>query len=629
MADDLRDEFLRNAVRAYLRDKNVKLWMSPYVQENGETNVNVMEALALDYATQLKLEKRDCLEALLSLQDNAIKRMKEQEQFRAGGVATLHIRFSGFGNLSNESLPSTSKTVDDKTNSKSVAEVEISLNATGKELETAVSEISGKPADQIKLVFSGRVIKKDICLKDQGLKSSSRIMAIALSTESHEVEEDLMYEKLCEKTRSAASTLSKGSNEYASLELENQVGNSLKLDPKEKEALCLALALHERGRSSLKRGHHSLALLFFLEADREFGQCNSALLKSVDNVALLQLDIVWCYLCLRSMSHIPDADHRLGMCEVSLERSYGRNMERVAALKGTAGNEAALLMRLHLLQAIVAFHLHKIDRARELINKAEVELKMLKVNTDDITQIVALGYTTSEALLGLRACQGNLEAAVSKICEWQEERKQAKEQNRKERAKEKERRKLGKTADGSQYIEPDCVSTLCGMGYNRYLAISALKHSNNNMTQAVHLLQEQPHLLDAEKPSVPVTAENITQIAAMGFDIDIARLALRKHNGSIEDAVSDLVTNGGIITVNPDKLLPEEDSNSSSSNSDSSAQTSTANDNEFESERKRMKQMEAAYELENDISTEQNDHLCITLEEEETFLQEYKTLLNL
>lgn len=68
-----------------------------------------------------------------------------------------------------------------------------------------------------------------------------------------------------------------------------------------------------------------------------FRQCNSDLLKSVDNVALLQLDIVWCYLCLRSISHIPDADRRLGLCESTLERTYGKNLERVEALKGTAG----------------------------------------------------------------------------------------------------------------------------------------------------------------------------------------------------------------------------------------------------------------------------------------------------
>lgn len=56
-----------------------------------------------------------------------------------------------------------------------------------------------------------------------------------------------------------------------------------------------------------------------------------------------------------------------------------------------AGNEAALLMRLHLLQAIVAFHLHKIKLAQELLMKAEYELQALKVNTDDIATLVGLG----------------------------------------------------------------------------------------------------------------------------------------------------------------------------------------------------------------------------------------------
>lgn len=35
----------------------------------------------------------------------------------------------------------------------------------------------------------------------------------------------------------------------------------------------------------------------------------------------------------------------------------------------------------------------------------------------------------------------------------------------------------------------------------------------------------------------------------MGFDTDIARLALRKHNGNIEAAVADLFNNQGIVTV--------------------------------------------------------------------------------
>ncbi|XP_034250174.1 NEDD8 ultimate buster 1-like [Thrips palmi] len=624
MGDDLRDELLRNAIRTQLRDRNVKLWMPPYAEESGKPNDKSLQALAEEFSTQLKLDKEDCLQMLLSLQENAIKRMKEQEQFRSGGIATLHIRFSGF---SADVLPSTSKSSQDA-NAKNQTEVQISLNARGKDLADAVSQISGKPVDQIKLICGGRLLKQEQNLKDQGVKSSSKIMAIAINEDPNEVDKGLSYSKLCEKTRSAASTLSRKRNQYASLELENQTGSSLKLDQREKQALCLALALHERGRSALKRNENSLALLLFLEADQEFQQCNSDLLKSVDNVALLQLDIVWCYLCLRSMSHIPDADRRLNLCEATLERTYGKNLERVEALKGTAGNEAALLMRLHLLQAIVAFHLNKVSLSQELLRKAESELQSLKVNSDDIVQIVALGYSTSEALLGLRACQGDLNAAVIRISEWQEERKKAREESRKARHRERERRKLGKTADGSQYIEPDFVETLCGMGYDRYLAISALKHSNNHVTQAVHMLQEQPHLLDAKRRCVRVSSEDVVQISALGFDTDIARLALRKHNGNIEAAVADLFNNQGIITVTPDLAEAETDETATASTSAGEgvydAETVAEND-----QRDQDEQMEAALELENDITNVENDHLCITLEEEENFLLEYKTLLKM
>lgn len=620
MGDDLRDELLRNAVRTQLRIQNVKLWLPPYVEENGKPHDSALETLAEEYSTQLNLEKADCLLMLLDLQENSIKRMKEQEQFRTGGIATLHIRFSGF---SVDKLPSTSES---KVESKTQAEVTISLNARGKDLANAVSEMLGKPSDQMKFVHGGRLLKLEESLKDQAVKSSSKIMAIALNEDSDEVNRTLSYTKLCEKTRSAASTLSKNSNQYASLELEDQAGSSLKLDQKEKKALCLALALHERGRAVLKRSEYSLALLLFLEADEEFRQCNSQLLKSVDNVALLQLDIVWCYLCLRSISHIPDADRRLELCEATLERTYGKNLERVEALKGTAGNEAALLMRLHLLQAIVAFHLNKVSLSQELLRKAESELQSLKVNPDDIVQIVALGYSTSEALLGLRACNGDVNAAVFRISEWQEERKKAREESRRERKKERERHKLGKTANGSQFIEPDCVETLCGMGYQRDLAISALKHSNNHMTQAVHLLQEQPHLLEVKRRCIRISPEDIVQVSALGFDTDVARLALRKHNGNIEAAVADLFNNQGIVTVSPDHLLPEEETDAPTSECEGNYNAETVAEN---NQKDQDEQMEAVTELENDITNVENDHLCITLEEEENFLLEYKTLLKM
>ena len=66
--------------------------------------------------------------------------------------------------------------------------------------------------------------------------------------------------------------------------------------------------------------------------------------------ALLNLDIAWCYLKLGNLSQLPDAEQRLNECEMKFQRSYGTDMQRVVAIKGSADNERALYLRLHLLQ---------------------------------------------------------------------------------------------------------------------------------------------------------------------------------------------------------------------------------------------------------------------------------------
>lgn len=114
------------------------------------------------------------------------------------------------------------------------------------------------------------------------------------------------------------------------------------------------MTLHEKGKSALKRDDYACALIYFLDADKEFrydnfssikdvfkllvcSQCNSALLNSVDNYALLDLDIAWCYLCLQSFAHLPEAQVRLQRCEERFQKSYGKNLERLMAVKGTTG----------------------------------------------------------------------------------------------------------------------------------------------------------------------------------------------------------------------------------------------------------------------------------------------------
>lgn len=81
--------------------------------------------------------------------------------------------------------------------------------------------------------------------------------------------------------------------------MEDQAGNAIHLPPAEQRSLTMALALHEKGKTALKKQLYSEALMMLMEADTEYQNCTSELLQYVDNWALLNLDIVWCFLCLR------------------------------------------------------------------------------------------------------------------------------------------------------------------------------------------------------------------------------------------------------------------------------------------------------------------------------------------
>lgn len=86
---------------------------------------------------------------------------------------------------------------------------------------------------------------------------------------------------------------------FSVFKIEDQDGNVIYVPPEEKKAIMMALAIHEKGRASLRRNAYNEALLFLLEADNEYRICNSQLLSTVDNYALLNLDIVWCYIMLK------------------------------------------------------------------------------------------------------------------------------------------------------------------------------------------------------------------------------------------------------------------------------------------------------------------------------------------
>lgn len=73
-------------------------------------------------------------------------------------------------------------------------------------------------------------------------------------------------------------------------------------------------------------------------------------------------------------------------------------------------SEEALLMRLHLLQAIAAFICGHKTQAEPLFRLAKDELNKLKVPDEALEEVMAQGFTKTESRLALRACQSKFSA---------------------------------------------------------------------------------------------------------------------------------------------------------------------------------------------------------------------------
>merc|ERR1719315_788069 len=94
------------------------------------------------------------------------------------------------------------------------------------------------------------------------------------------------------------------------------------------------------------------------------------------------------------------------------------------------------------------------------------------------------------------------------------------------------------------------------MGFTSKVASTALKQANNSLNMAVQLLQEEPDLIqlaaeEKKKKKIKVTDEMVANVVAMGFEPDMARIALRREGG-VKEAVEALMDGEGVISDDSD-----------------------------------------------------------------------------
>ncbi|XP_037549955.1 NEDD8 ultimate buster 1 [Nematolebias whitei] len=544
MAEQNTEAKLKNL----LKQEKIQLWNPPYTDDHNQPATQHMQELAERYAPQLGLSAPEVGGALESIRAQAVRRGKGNRKFRETSVATLEL------------LLPRDKVKDPKKKNF----LETRLDVTAQQVVDRIVEEFG--LKHLKLILNGRTLNVDQHLDQQGVKNHSKVMVLRVSDAeqvSKEEEDKKNQSESIQRTQKGFQILSErdGSEDPEStpfLEIADQKGNPLKIPHLEKKALILAMGFHEKGRSLMKRKQYDNALCHLLQADQQFSKCGSALLGSVDNYAVLQLDIVWCYQALEALSCLEDGRSRLQRAEECFLKCYGEQQQRLLMIKGNMGREEVLFLRLHLLQSLLSYLEGDDSQARRLLSKVESLYGRLCPDSEKMAQLMDLGFTEREARLGLRASGGDLHEAAIHITTRRQER-----QDLMQRERQKRRRRT------------ESITTLTELGFSRRDAARALHHADGDVDKAYCILLDSSQVAQTFTSLEDVLSpEKVDQLLYLGFERDSAEAALRLTGGDVQSATQLLLDNQGVLS--PDLLSPPSTSSSSSPSSEEASTSSTS-----------------------------------------------------
>lgn len=585
------EQHIQARLIALLRQDNIRLWLEPFTTDSGDAELQKIQELALKYSPVTGFTVEEVMSSLETIRSDTNRKDEGIKEFKETSVATLELHLPG-----------------EKGQKKKKVHLKTKLDITTQELKNRISEEF--KFKHFNLILTGRKLSPGMRLDEQKVKNNSKIMV--LNVTSDEVKNEMLEEE--EKTRSQNEGVQRtqkgfqilserdGSEDPVTtpfLEIADQKGNPLQIPNDERKALILAMGFHEKGRSLMKKKDHSAALCHLLLADEQFNKCNSALLNTVDNYAVLQLDIVWCYQALEQLDCLHDAKQRLSRAEECFQRCYGAQQSRLQLIKGHTGGEDVLFLRLYLLQSVLAYLEGDKNKASHKLKEVERLFGQLCLDPDKIMQLMSLGFSEQDARLGLRACRGDLSEAALHITQRKKERKETKERER-----EKRRRRL------------QDINTLVELGFSKRDATRALHQARGDVDKAYGILLDGAEAQTQSSQSSDRQVK-LDQLVSYGFQVDVADSALRLMGDDLELATQMLLDNQGAVP--PELLSPSPPSSSSeepSTSSDSTVSVSSPLDEEL------------VNEVLEDIPRHEEDYLDVTLDEEQELMMNIRSRLD-
>lgn len=431
------------------------------------------------------------------------------------------------------------------------------------DLRFHLSGLSGFAPESINLICAGKVLKDQLpgTLRDVGISIKSKILMTRLAAHQQPTAFLAEEERQARLTRikAAADAIVKRSDNDASsddhydLQLENQSGETLKFTSEsDRRALVLGLMLHAKGRDILLQDNYGEALEVLSMSEEAFGLCDKKLLEAVDNVALLQIDIVWCYFMLKDMARIADAGKRLSQAREGLHKAHGPHLERLRVLQGGFRPELAIYLRLELLEGVVAFHTGLFEAAKRFMVSAQSKYNQLQVSDESLALLVSMGYGTKESQRALRVSGQDVNSAIEFVMEERRKKASRREEDRRLEKRRRELKGYGKTESGKG-VDSSMLDKLVSIGYEELLAAEALRQNENDFNAALDVLSDptknaslQSTLLHTrERLRRRRNDESLEELIAMGFPRDQA-IHVLQNASNVEEAITQLLHGGGM-----------------------------------------------------------------------------------
>ena len=265
--EHILQEAMLSRIRNVVNQNKIKLWLEPYYDKETLTpNESNMIQTANSLALELEMDDMEVLRGLKKLQDNALEKLRARDALQSRGEIELKVK-----------LDKTTKTKMPEMDA--VITVSTDATSSGQDLAKVIGSKLQLEADSFKMVTAGTVIKSDQSLNEQQIKPGQVVMILTIDKGSKALQIVSEQKRILSTAREDAEIL--GRNDQ--MTITDQSGKLVELPSQERKALIIAMSLHEKGKTAMKKMNFELAIVLLLDAMEEYKQCRSEILGAVDN----------------------------------------------------------------------------------------------------------------------------------------------------------------------------------------------------------------------------------------------------------------------------------------------------------------------------------------------------------